>query len=99
MNLKIENSARRCPGSKSELSKGCRRAWNYPVIAHPKHTGPGKPAETRLFDRDRSGVKVTPAGKEFLRRAEQVIQASEESDAMGRVVQVRRELCLSGWGR
>lgn len=55
--------------------------------------------ETRLFDRDRSGVKVTPAGKEFLRRAEQVIQASEElSDAMGRVVQGQEGIVPFGMG-
>ncbi len=55
--------------------------------------------DVRLFDRNRSGVKITPAGTEFLRRAEQVIQASEElSDAMGRVVQGQEGIVPFGMG-
>jgi DNA-binding transcriptional LysR family regulator len=55
--------------------------------------------QTRLFDRDRSGVRVTAAGKEFVDRAERVIHASDElSDAMGRVVQGREGIVPFGMG-
>lgn len=40
----------------------------------------------RLFDRDRSGVRITPVGRQFIVRAEAVIQSSNDlADSMRRI--------------
>lgn len=41
----------------------------------------------RLFDRDRSGVKITPAGAQFVEGAERVITAAEETAQSARNAQ------------
>lgn len=53
----------------------------------------------RLFDRDRSGVKVTPVGREFINRAELVIHSSDElTDAMERIARGQAGAVSFGMG-